>query len=198
MHRLNLAGRIIRESGAQSVLDVGCRKGELREHVNGVEYAGCDLFPAPHVRYAGDVTTVDVPERFDCVTALDILEHTDAPHAVFDKLIGIARHLFVVTLPNCYSLSVKWKFLVHDRMGGKYNFGPTPTTDRHRWVMSVPEIHAFYQHKAAQHGCALEVIDLAYGDGQHAIRNAILRIALPRSWMMHTVMGVFRKGPPPG
>ena len=177
MDRVAIAARCANALAVTSVLDVGCRDGLLRrllpEHV---QYSGCDLVAGEHVRYVGDVQSIAIDDVFDCVIALDLLEHVDDIHALFDRLARLAGRALVVSLPNCYDLKSRMRFALRGRLGGKYAFGPVPVVDRHRWIMGYDEIRRFYSAKASQLGFALDIHDLRYGD--------------PGSWRLTSLLGL--------
>jgi methyltransferase family protein len=199
MDRTREAARIIDGLGVRSLLDVGCRDGVLRQHLTKpLAYSGCDVFPVGHARYVGDIATLAIGERFDCVAALDILEHLDDPFAVFDTLVTLSARYTIVSLPNCYDLKSKVKFVIHNRLGGKYTFGVSMPPDRHKWIMSYDEIMSFYRHKAATHRCRLQTTAVVYGPGRFslhpvAITSVVARALLPSSWTIATLIGVFDK-----
>jgi SAM-dependent methyltransferase len=177
MDRVAFAAQCASALPVRSVLDVGCRDGQLQRLLPAhIQYSGCDLVPGEHVRYVGDVQSIDIKESFDCVIALDLLEHVDDIHGLFDRLAGLAGQALVVSLPNCYDLKSRFKFAIGGRLGGKYEFLAVPVTDRHRWIMGYDEIRRFYSAKAAQHGFELSIHDLQYGD--------------PRSWRLTSLLGL--------
>ena len=197
MDRVQAAAATISGSPERTLLDVGCRDGRLRRYLPaGIEYHGCDLVPGDHVRYVGDITRIDIEDRFDCVCALDILEHVEGLHALFDKLAGLMTRQLVVSLPNCYDLKSRVNFGFRGRLGGKYTFEPEAKVDRHRWLMSHSEIHAFYQAKARQHALELDIRDLRYGDPRRYTLTSMLGVAsrvLGPSLTSESVLGVFRR-----
>ena len=120
LDRIRVASNIIGEASINSLLDVGCRGGELRAYLRPeIDYFGCDLVHDEHVRYVGDVQSIVFDRQFDCVVALDILEHVDHLHLLFDRLAGLAVKLLVVSLPNCYDLKGRVHFGFRGRLGGK-------------------------------------------------------------------------------
>lgn len=165
MDRVAIAAQCANALSVRSVLDVGCRDGYLRRLLAaGVQYSGCDLVPGEHVRYVGDARSIAFEERFDCVVALDLLEHVDDIQTLFDRLAGLAGQVLIVSLPNCYDLKSRLRFAFRGQLGGKYAFSAKPVLDRHRWIMGYDEIRRFYSVKAAQLGFKLEIRDLRYGD----------------------------------
>lgn len=197
MDRVAVAARSAHALAVESVLDVGCRDGQLRRLLPAqVHYSGCDLLPGENVRYVGDIRSIEIGERFDCVIALDMLEHVDDLHALFDRLAGFAGRAMIVSLPNCYDLKGRFKFAFRGRLGGKYEFSPVPVLDRHRWIMGYEEIRDFYAAKARQHGFALTVHDIAYGErGSWRVTSVLglaSRVLGPRL-TCESVLGVFSR-----
>lgn len=197
MDRVTVAARSARALAVASVLDVGCRDGQLRRLLPAhVRYSGCDLLPGEQVRYVGDIRSIDIDQRFDCVIALDMLEHVDELHALFDRLAGLSGRAMIVSLPNCYDLKGRFKFAIRGRLGGKYEFSAVPVIDRHRWVMGYDEIRNFYAAKAGQHGFALEVHDIAYGERGSPRLTSLLGLAsrvLGPRLTCESVLGVFSR-----
>lgn len=200
MNRLKFLGQLAcKWSGVNSVLDVGCRECGLKSWLpQGMAYSGNDLYQNKHgtVRYVGDISKMELVERFDLVVALDILEHVEQPSMVFDKLINLSNKVLIISLPNCYDLKSRVKFMFGGRLGGKYEFLSKTIEDRHRWVMSRPEIYEFYRDKARQHGVAgLSINDMKYGDpgGSGMSRARALARVLPSNLSTESVFGVFQK-----
>jgi SAM-dependent methyltransferase len=192
MNRVSVASDLINAQGFRSVLDVGCRDAVLQRTLKPeIAYAGCDLFPGENVRYVGDILTLDIRERFDCVVALDILEHTDDPYAAFDKIAAVAERSLVVSLPNCYAVTLKWNFLFHDCINGKYDFPIKMPADRHKWLMNCEQIAAFFQAKATQHAMRLSTQYIPIQ--MRPMKQWLARAILPSDWMVISVVGVFGK-----
>jgi 2-polyprenyl-3-methyl-5-hydroxy-6-metoxy-1,4-benzoquinol methylase len=107
----------------KTVLDVGCiahsassEKSDLWLHgfivkrasyTLGVDILEHDVQTLRELGYnivCGDVTTIDLPEKFDFVVAGEIIEHVSNPGAFISNM---ARHLkdggrLVITTPNCF------------------------------------------------------------------------------------------------
>jgi SAM-dependent methyltransferase len=128
------------------VLDVGCRSGNLKRAIvdrSGMRYWGLDLSPAADV--IGNLET-GLPFRnasFDAVIAMDVLEHVDNIYKAFDELCRVASNYVLIVLPNAYELPCRIKFLLGQRLSGKYGLPLTPPNDRHRWLFSLREAKAF-------------------------------------------------------
>jgi len=137
-----------------SVLDVGCRSGNLK-HVlpdNKIQYWGVDLHqPADVIGNLEDGLPFHNGE-FYSVVALDVLEHTDNIYGAFEELCRIAQKYVVITLPNGYEIQVRFKFLFGKNIGGKYGLPLNPPHDRHRWLFSFYEARNFTHSRASKHG----------------------------------------------
>ena len=118
---------------AMSVLDVGCAGGNFGARlkaVRGCRVTGIELRPevAAEARgrldavIVGDALSVEVPERFDCVTCLDTLEHMLEP----ERLVARVRRDFlrpggslVLSVPNVGHWSV-----VESLLAGRWDYLP--------------------------------------------------------------------------
>jgi hypothetical protein len=201
MNRVEFASQILlRLDGISTLLDVGCRGCELKGHLpSSIAYSSVDLKQNAEgtVTYVGDVVSLRLIEQFDCVVALDILEHVEDPGLLFDRLAGLTRRHLLISLPNCYDLKGRIKFSMHGTLGGKYLFTAHSPLDRHRWLMGRQEILEFYSDKARQHGLNYQSADLLYGN-PHSVSlrsklRALSRFLLPRALCTSTVLGIFDK-----
>jgi len=164
--RIAAAREMLTGLNIHSALDVGCRDSAARDILAAdTEYFGCDLFqnPAGTVTYVGDIMSLTLDRHFDCVIALDVVEHVDDPHALMDRLVAITDKHLLVSLPNIFDLRHKLMFMFRNTLGGKYQFGVENTLDRHRWVMNHDEILAFLSHFAEKHDMRLSTRNLRVG-----------------------------------
>jgi cyclopropane fatty-acyl-phospholipid synthase-like methyltransferase len=113
----------------ERVLDVGAKWGGLASRLpHGVDYVGLDL-SAENVRRATvDVRLADVTKRlpvgdaeFECVFALELLEHLTTPLALLEELrrVLVPDGRAVVSVPSPYSWVEVYRELVgrHDPEG---------------------------------------------------------------------------------
>jgi len=135
----------------ESVLDVGCRKGELREHLpEKARYVGLDLLPPADVIASAEEPLPFDDDSFESVVLADVLEHLNDPHRALDEAMRVARRPVVVLLPNIFTLLIRIYFAALGRMPSqKYAFGPEPKGDRHRWIMNFDEAASFTAGRAA-------------------------------------------------
>jgi SAM-dependent methyltransferase len=103
-------------------------------------YYGSDLIAADGVLQCNLEKPLPFEDKqFDVVTALDVIEHLDNPHAAIKELIRITKKTLIISLPNMYYIQFRWHFLLGRGLSGKYRFPVKPIVDRHRWVLSYQE-----------------------------------------------------------
>ena len=108
------------------------------------KYCGTDLIPGDGVLAIDLEQPLPIEDdNFDIAVALDVLEHLDNPHRALQELYRVARKTVLISLPNIYYFSFRWRFMLGRGLSGKYRFPPTPIVDRHRWVLSCDEAMAF-------------------------------------------------------
>jgi SAM-dependent methyltransferase len=128
-----------------TVLDVGCRSGELREALESseVRYIGLDIqAPADIVADLDDGIPLEDGEA-TTVVALDVLEHTNRIHDALAELFRVASGTVIVSLPNCYDVQLRIAHLLGRPISGKYGLPPQPSRDRHRWFFSLDDARDF-------------------------------------------------------
>jgi SAM-dependent methyltransferase len=142
-----------------SLLDVGCRSGNLKRCLNrpGVRYCGLDLYPPADVIGNLENGLPFKDEAFDTVVALDVLEHTDDIHRCIQELCRVARQYVVISLPNAYEMKGRLRFFLGRPLSGKYGLPAEPPRDRHRWLFSFAEAREFCAHSAKCQG--YQVVD---------------------------------------
>lgn len=154
------AARIDRKHKDYVLLDAGCRTMALRSHLSGCkEYFGTDLIPSEGVLQCDLEKELPFEDgAFDVVTALDVLEHLDNPHAAVRELCRVARKAVYISLPNMFYITFRKNFLLGRGISGKYSFHADPVADRHRWVLSTEEAIRFVYHNAGEHTVTHELI----------------------------------------
>jgi SAM-dependent methyltransferase len=164
---------------AESVLDVGCFEAPLRDVLREVRYFGVDMAGTPDLRL-----DLDTGERlpFDdgswrTVLCIEVLEHLDHLHHVFDELVRVSREHIVVSLPNCWRDARRPLGLGRGHFA-HYGLPLEPPCDRHKWFFSYTEARDFVHGKARAHG--LEVVEL-FGTEMHrdGVRRGLRRLRYP-------------------
>ena len=156
-----------------SVLDVGCYEAPLRALLGEDRYVGVDIAGSPDL-----VVNLDTPRAlpfgdgaFPSVICIEVLEHLDNLHHVFDELVRVASRHVIVSLPNC------WRDARRPIERGKgrfahYGLPAARPADRHKWFFGYTEGRDFLVAAAERH--ALEIVEL-FGTEQR-------RSALTRAW----------------
>lgn len=135
-----------------SLLDVGCRSGGFRRVLptTVTSYKGLDIFPPADTLGNLELGLPFSNCAFDTVVALDVLEHTDYFHYAFAELCRVSAKYVVISLPNCYEIEARIKFLRGKRISAKYGLTTKLELDRHRWLLSYYDAENFFL-KASQH-----------------------------------------------
>jgi len=168
----------------RSILDVGADRCYLKNHLDSQSsYWGVGL--------GGDCDQeIDLEEgylpfednSFDCVLCLEVLEHLEKLHAIFDECCRVARRHVIISLPNAWSdiyLILRGAGYKPDRPLKFYGLPLQPPLDRHRWFFSLQEAKRFIQRRAKINGMSLVRID-EYGPKREPtllgrLRGAVLR-----------------------
>ena len=198
--KLEAIGEILKEcKDINTILDVGCRDGILRQHVScNIDYFGSDLNDTgSHVNFVGDFQQYEFDRKFSAVIALDVIEHLDTPVNAINKMIHLSDKYVIVSLPNCYDMKYRYNYLIKGHLGGHYVFDNTERLDRHRWVMNYEEICRFYREKAEEFDLELEIVPIKYGTGKlnnltHFV-GLIIAKTFPRHLSTETIIGIFSK-----
>ncbi|MDP2751078.1 MAG: methyltransferase domain-containing protein [Rhodocyclaceae bacterium] len=142
-----------------NVLDVGCYEAPLRELLCSCNYFGIDIAGNPDMKI--NIDTVDgLPfqnSSKDCVLCIEVLEHLENFHSIFDELMRISNRYILISLPN------SWRDarVPLERGCGTFAHYGLPIekpTDRHRWFFNHTQAHDFLLEKAGRHG--LKVIEM--------------------------------------
>lgn len=155
----------------EKVLDVGCYEAPLREIIGPERYLGVDIAGSPDL-----VIDLDTPHSlpfgdgaFPSVICIEVLEHLDHLHHVFDELVRVSGRYVIVSLPNCWRDARR---PIERGKGGFAHYGlpAERPVDRHKWFFGYVDARDFLLAAAARHG--LEMVEL-FGTEQH--RNALVR-----------------------
>lgn len=134
-----------------SLLDVGCRDKALKKYLPGnIKYLGIDLNDKPDEEILQHNLEMGIPlgnNSFDIVLSLDVLEHLENIHFLYNELLRIAKYEVIVALPNMYHWMFRVKYCIGmDIDRTKYRIPKEKVIDRHRWLThyysSVEFIHA--------------------------------------------------------
>lgn len=137
------------------ILDVGADACYLRQHLPPkTDYCGIGLGEQVDRTVNLEKQLIPFPDSsFDCALCLDVLEHVDNIHALFDDLCRVSRRFVIISLPNA------WLDFYNMLRNGEYRPGQPmkfyglpvePPPDRHKWFFSADEAKAFVLHRAAK------------------------------------------------
>jgi hypothetical protein len=119
------------------------------------------------------------------VLCLDVLEHLENIHRVFDELCRVSGSYVIVSLPNPWASF--WRLLRGDRPGQLvkfYGLPQEPPKDRHKWFFSNEEAKNFVTYRAAKNGMRVVQTD-NYGGGEgrgwkRLLRNLAIKVLMSK------------------
>jgi len=150
---------------ANTVLDVGADAMYLKLDIekNGGTYIGIGY--GENIDY--DVNLEQTPfnfsdDSFETVICLDVLEHLESIHAVFNELCRISKRNVIISLPNPWSdfftVLLKGDYSKDQRLKF-YGLPVRPPKDRHRWFFSENEAIRFVSEIADNNGFSITQFD---------------------------------------
>jgi ubiquinone/menaquinone biosynthesis C-methylase UbiE len=158
-----------------SVLDVGCYEAPLRQMLpKGTSYIGVDFAGNPDIELNLEAIQ-RLPfenDSFECVICIEVLEHLDNLHDLFDELVRVSNKYTIVSLPNC------WRDARRPVERGRGNFAHyglplEKPIDRHKWFFNITAAREFLIGKASKHG--LDVVEMFVTEKPKSIITKALR-----------------------
>ena len=140
----------------KKILDVGADKCYLRNHLTeGASYWGIGFGEVDQEVDPEDGKLPFDDQSFDTVLCLDVLEHLEKIHYVFDELCRVSKEFVVLSLPNpwmgFYKFLRRGHALSYDPMKF-YGLPLEPPEDRHRWFFSAEEAERFIAYRSERSG----------------------------------------------
>lgn len=134
---------------SDSVLDVGCYEAPLRELLPDVEYFGVDIVGKPDLTLDLEATERLPFEdgQYHSVMCVEVLEHLDSLHRIFDELVRVARRYLIVSLPNCWCAARRQISRGHGAIS-HYSLPVERPPDRHKWFINITQAREFFEAKA--------------------------------------------------
>jgi hypothetical protein len=168
------------------ILDVGADECYLKQYLpEGVEYWGIGL--GGHLDQQVDLEKEKVPfpdNSFDCVLCLDVLEHLENIHQVFDELCRVTRYHVIVSLPNPLG-GLYHRLRFGDYRPGQltkfYGLPLEPPADRHKWFFSYEEAEKFILYRAGLNGMRVLQIEPEGVGGEPICWKRLARMVLFRN-----------------
>jgi len=146
-HRYQTAVDLIKSEDYSSVLDLGCRDKVLKKFLKpNIKYQGIDYKESDEVLAHNLENGIPFEDNsFDIVCALDVLEHLENIHFLFEEILRVCKKEAIVALPNMYYWKFRLRFLKGKDLSEKYPFTTTKILDRHRWITSYYSSNDFIE-----------------------------------------------------
>lgn len=148
-----------------SVLDVGADQCLLRDHLgDDTDYLGVGLSDGVDERVDLEVDGLPyADDAYRCVVCVDVLEHVDNIHEVFDELCRVSSQHVIVSLPNPWAAfmgMLRDGYYDGERRPMKFYYLPTdPPADRHKWFYGAHEAEEFLRERTSENGARVVQID---------------------------------------
>ena len=182
-----------------SVLDVGCYEAPLRQMLKGVEYVGVDIAGKPdHFIDLEAIQRLPFDDgQFHCVLCVEVLEHLDSLHRLFDELVRVSSRYLIVSLPNCWCAARRQIELGSGKIS-HYGLTATRPVDRHKWFISMTQAREFFEAKATG---GLKLLDLCMAEKPRpallrGLRHLLYTGESYSNRYAHTLFAVYEKAPP--
>lgn len=152
------------------ILDVGADKCYIKKYLSAgkTSYTGIGL--GENVDININLEKEKMPfddDSFDCVLCLDVLEHLDNLHDVFDEICRVSKKYVIISLPNPYG--ALWNYLKNPSTYNRnqnlkfYGLPPEKPEDRHKWFFSTTEAKRFIQYKCKKNDLTVIQMDIEGG-----------------------------------
>lgn len=172
------------------ILDIGCDKKQLQKYLpKDVYYMGLDISKEADISLDLDSgNKLPLKDReYELVIALDILEHLENIHQIFDELCRISSKSILISLPNNLQSAVKGYIfkkynknksyqLTHGKYSKFYGLPFEKPEDRHRWFFNSEEAENFVNYRANKNG--FTIVDIKYEIDMQSIFRKIFRFII--------------------
>ena len=138
----------------KTILDVGSDECHLKKHLgNESTYWGIGIGGSPDQDFDLESGPLPFPDKsYDVVLCLQVLEHLENIHFVFDELCRVSRRHVIISLPNClrylWLLITKYGMETPDRLMKYYGLPLVKPEDRHRWFFDSIDAERFIRYRA--------------------------------------------------
>jgi len=141
----------------KKVLDVGCFEAPLRKILTSSDYTGIDFVGNPDIEINLQETT-RLPfddNSFETVFCIDVLEHLDNLHTIFEELARVSSSNIIVSLPNCWR-DARTKIERGRGDFAHYGLPSEAPKDRHRWFFNISQAHQFFKDHESKLGLTIQ------------------------------------------
>ncbi len=147
-----------------NILDVGADECHLKNLLgDNASYTGIGIGGNPDIEVNLERELIPFEDsHFDCVLCLDVLEHLDNIHAVFDELCRVSRKYVIISLPNSYRDFFGMLFGKASEKAINFKYYGLPVDrpeDRHKWFFSNSDARAFIEGRAEHNGMKIIQMD---------------------------------------
>lgn len=149
LNRAEFVAKKLGNLNGDKILDLGCRNMILKEYLKGnFDYKGLDFISekSKDTDFINHNLEQGLPENletFDEIVALDVLEHIENIHDVYNELFSKVTKLVIIALPNMGYYKFRFNYLFKGVLSGKYIFSSNKILDRHRWIPNYVSINNF-------------------------------------------------------
>lgn len=147
--RAEFVSKIYKNFLKNSVLDVGCSEGSLKNCMSkDVKYVGIDISGKPDIiiDLEKDKLKIFEDNSFYTIVCTEVLEHLENIHEMFDELCRVSKRFIIISLPNNWVL---FKFsLLSGKNGQKFYGLPIEIpSDRHKWFFNYDQAFNFIKER---------------------------------------------------
>lgn len=141
----------------KKVLDVGCFNAPLRTLLKDTDYTGIDFVGDPDIEInLQQCSKLPFDDNsFDSVICIDVLEHLDNLHIIFEELIRVSNKNVIISLPNCWR-DARMKIERGTGNFAHYGLQSEAPKDRHRWFFNISQAYQFFKDHEKMSGIAIE------------------------------------------
>lgn len=176
VERAEFVSRIYKNFLKNSVLDVGCSEGSLKNYISqDVKYIGIDISGSPDITLdlEKDKLKIFEDDSFYTVVCTDVLEHLENIHEMFDDICRVSQKYVIISLPNNWA---NFKFsLMSGKDGQKFYGLPIKKPfDRHKWFFNYEQANTFLEKRGEMNNFKILKkfsIPLIYNSLKHQLLN---------------------------
>ena len=138
LDRNQFVARKLGKLNNQIILDIGCRDQVFKKSLLGnFEYIGVDYDKEnENTEFINHNLEQGLPKqigKIDIINAMDVLEHVENIHDIFNECFKKSEQKIAIALPNMAYYKFRLTFLFSGEISGKYIFHSKKIIDRHRW-----------------------------------------------------------------
>lgn len=156
--RAKFLSKIYKNYLNKSVLDVGCNHRELQKYLpEGTKYIGIDISGTPDIKIDLETQNLSMFENnsFKIVVCMEVLEHLDNIHEIFDEICRVSSKYIVISLPNNW-VHFKFSLISGDGNVKFYGLPSEKPKDRHKWFFNYDQALKFIKDNVKRNGFSIK------------------------------------------